>query len=196
MGIYDAVTALTVKPVISRDELDKYIKELSPGIDKTGKRVLGEVRLNFFREIPSWIQFYEGDPVSIYSAYFQKRKPNVWSPYMSAYTVFTRADVRRKGFATNLANHVKREAVKAGCKRMKDLAGSYVGYCFHTSCHDQFWAWTDRNSLMIDTPLVDPSEFPQDATPIAARKWTHRTTPLTKEELAEIVRTHKFAYDI
>ena len=186
---------MPIKPIADKEHLTAMIKALSPGIDKRGKNVLSEINLHWFRGIPSWVMTIENEPVTLYCAYFGKRRANVWSPYMNAYTVFTRADVRRRGYATHIAHHCKRLAVVAGCRRMKDLAGTRIGYQFHTANKDQFWAWTDNNALIIDTPLVDPSEFPPDTTPIAARKWTTRTRPLSYEEAEELIKDKKFAYD-
>lgn len=176
-------------------ELKPILAKLSEGIDRAGKNVLSETSLMAFRGVPIYVGFVDDEPVTLNATTFGKRKPNAWSPYMNGYIAFTKVSERRKRYALTLVEHVKKLAVAAGCLRVKGLAGTVLGTRFHARQGDQFWAFTDRRSLMVDSPLVDPSRFPQNVTPIAARKWTQRITPMTMEEVEEIIRTQKFSYD-
>lgn len=186
---------MDIRRIESRDELKTILEHLSVGIDRSGKKVLGETSLMAFRGVPIYVGYVKDEPVTLNATTFGKRKPNAWSPYMNGYIAFTKVDKRRCGHALELVYHVKKLAVESGCLRVKGLAGTVLGLRFHQRQGDQFWAWTDRDSIMVDSPLVEPSRFPPNATPIAARKWTNRLEPFSSEELEEIVRTKTFGYD-
>jgi hypothetical protein len=177
-------------------ELKRHVAVLGDGCKGKARMVLEEWRPNLFRGIPVFIGFRDGLPVTLNITHIGKRKTGVWEPYANCYTLWTRKDVRRQGFCHALFNHVKAQAIAAGCVRHRSLAGTYDGYAVHRAVGDEFWALTPKNELMIDSGWVTPDGgWPTDKPPKNARLYTDRLTPLSGEELDEIVRTTKLRYE-
>lgn len=165
------------------------------GSDKAGRKVLGDADMMFFRGVGVWVGIENGRPVTLNASHFSKRKKNVWQPYMNWYIAFTRIDERRKGYATDLAIHVRNLGVEAGCIRLKALAGTIAGTMFHWSLKDQMWALTPKNEIMVDTPIVK-KRFPTDKTPIEARQYTDRLKPFLLRDIKSILKETKLAYEV
>lgn len=175
-----------IRKIEDSTELKALLRTLAPKEvdDWRGKKVLSDTGMYAFRGVPIWVAFVEGQPVSINVSYFGKRKKNVWMPYMNFYIAFTRLDVRRRGYAWNLAMHVRQLAENAGCIRLKSMACTELGVRFHQKTNDDIWAFNpEQNVLLIDTPLVPRDRFPSDSTPIEVRPWTDNITPMTNEEV-------------
>jgi hypothetical protein len=186
---------MDIRLMQDKNEIKKCVDILLEGSDKGGKRVIAEWSMFHFRGVPVWIGFIDDQPVTLNISHFGKQKRDVWTPYMNFYTTFTRMDVRRRGYASHLYTYLRDKAIAVNCLRVKSLAGTTLGLRFHQAFKDQIWAWTDRNSMMIDSPLVDPSRFPVNTTPIAARKWTRSPQPMTNDEIEHSLQTMGFWYE-
>lgn len=160
-----------------------FLRDPPPGYAMTrGEReIIMDVGLAFFRGSGVWIGVVDGGIVTLNATYFGKRKKNAWEPYANVYTAFTRPDVRRRGYAKQMGLYVQTLAMNAGCRRLRSLAGSILGVHYHRCLGHEFWARTDKNEVVVDTPLVIPSP---EGIPSTARKWItdDRTVPLTVEE--------------
>ena len=185
---------MRIEKIGDKEQLKALVKLLKRDGDKSGKKILAEVDMLFWRGVPVWVGFNDEDPVTINATYFGKKKANSWEPYANGYTAFTRVDQRRRGYARELNTYIRDLAIGAGCLRLKALAGTKLGYHFHCAFGDQFWGLNDRHMLLVDTPLVDPARFPTGIAPISIRKWAQRTGPLTQEEL-EVILTEPLHYD-
>ena len=187
---------MDIRQVDDKLEVKKALEILKQGIDKNGKRVLADISVYMFRQIPVWIGYVDDLPVTINVSYCGRRKRNVWTPHVNEYIAFTRMDVRRRGHATELTTFVKEDArVNNKCVRLKSTIASTVGLRFHQKMGDDIWAMTDENILLVDTPLVDRDNFPPDSTPIEVRKWTNRTYPMTYEEIEQLLQKVKLRDD-
>jgi hypothetical protein len=186
-------------------ELSQIARVLTLNCRTSEKKILSpaEVRMMLFRGTSFWVLMdRDAMPVSLNATHFGKRKKNVWEPYANWYTAFTRPESRRMGYAKGLGWHVRREAVEAGCVRLRSLAGTYLGYRLHRSFGDQFWGITDKDELVVDTPLVTDEvlaargrePFPSRTTPMGARKWAQRTSPLTPT-MVEAYLERELRYD-
>lgn len=186
MRIID-VTEYSTKNVAFLSEVARQLTDMCP----RGERLIlspAEVRMMLFRGTPFWLGYVEDLPVTLNATKFGTRKKNIWEPYANWYIAYTRPACRRRGYARELATHVRNLAVEHGCVRLKALAGSRLGYQLHRGMGDQFWAMTPRNELVVDTPLVTTLTFPNDKTPASARQYTERTSPLLDYEVASLLK--------
>lgn len=118
--------------------------------------VLKDVRRDVFYGGAVWVTYYGADdsePVSLCVGKLGKRKKNIWEPYLNWYTAYTLPTYRRRGFATELYWAMEQEALKAGCRRVKSLAGSSAGLALHLSLGHQCWGKTDKDEVYVDSPL-------------------------------------------
>lgn len=165
------------------------------GLRKTDNRVIADARLMLYRRVPIWVGFVNGSPVTLHAAHLGKKKDNAWTPYANSYIAFTRMSERRKGHASELFLHVRKIATEHGCVRMKALIGTTLGVRFHQHFRDHIWAVNDRHMLVVDTPLVDSTKFPAEATPMSVRPLTNRTTPMSPEEVQEVLDSYVLGYE-
>lgn len=153
-----------------------------------GHRVLTELRRDVFYGGTVWVawQDHEGGPVpvSIHCTKLGKRKKNIWEPYANWYSAFTLPQYRRQGHATTLYRQMEQEALAAGCRRVKSLAGSSAGLALHLSLGHQCWGQTDNNEVWVDSPLPGCSGPYQGLAPPQAP--AQRPSP--KWELAQIIK--------
>lgn len=158
--------------------LDSVIKSA----DRKGKEVLADLRYYNFIKIELWCLYLDEEFRSLHIAHIGKKKSGVWEPYLNTYVAYTPPEFRRKKFASKLYFNIRQEAIKAGCRRIKSLAGSTEGMLFHQYFGDQFWGFTKNREVVVDSPLID-AEFPKMA-PMKVRKFCgDRITPLTLEEV-------------
>ena len=121
--------------------------------------VLTELRRDVFRGGRTWVLYggvpgaVNNVPLSIHCSRIGKRHKNIWEPYMNWYGAYTLPSDRRKGHAYSLYAHVEAVAVKAGCRRVKSLAGSSAGLGLHAALHHQCWGLTENNEVWVDSPL-------------------------------------------
>jgi hypothetical protein len=188
----------------SREDLQKVVKAMT-GDDPLEKRLLNSLGLGvmLFRGTPVWVGSVDGKPVTLNATHFGKRKKNTWEPYANWYVAYTRPDARRLGHAREMALFVRDLAVKDGCVRLKALAGSLAGFGLHASLGDQFWGLTEKDEVIVDTPIVSAEElvargrqpFPTDQTPASARQWVERLECFSVKELEAVLQMTKFRYD-
>lgn len=185
---------MLVKKIESRPELMDAIKILKEDADRATKKVLADCDMMFFRKVSIWIGYENDELVTLNATHFGKRKSSIWEPYSNYYIAVTKMSQRRQGYARALNSMIQREAVAAGCVRVKALDGTKLGVLFSEGLGYQAWGLTDKNELIIDHPLVD-IEWPTDKIPKTARKWTDRLTPLNQQEIQIILETTRFPYD-
>ena len=186
---------MDIKKIESRPELMDAIRGIKEGADRSTKKVLADTDMTFFRGVATWVGFVNGIPVTLNSTHFGKRKSGIWEPYSNYYIAVTRMENRRQGYARELNTYVEELAIKTGCIRVKALDGTRLGVLFTQGLGLDVWGLTDKNDLIVDSPLVFDGRFPESVTPKTAKKWTNRITPLTKEEIEFVLNNVKFRYD-
>ncbi len=143
--------------------------------------VLSEMSMFVFRGAIMYILVEKELPISFNVTYIGKRKKNVWEPYANWYSAYTVTPRRREGHAKKLATEVRNEAISLGCRRLKSLAGTYLGLVLHESFGDQFWGIRENMEVIIDTPLVDMPEYSTKPPPTAITKSKMSLKDVLKE---------------
>lgn len=138
-----------------------------------------------------WLKNDDGRIVSLNVSYVQKSKAkNAWGRYLNVYLALTLPDHRQYGYAKELMSEVERQALLAGCKRLKSLAGSPLGALLHLSLGHSFWGPTPKGELKVDSQLGNADlvylEFP-NGVPIEARQNAVGKAPLTATQILEIM---------
>lgn len=95
-----------------------------------------------------------GLPLSVHCTKLGKRKKNAWEPYANWYTAYTLEDLRRRGLAQALYRAMEAEALAAGCRRVKSLAGSREGLHLHNALDHHCWGYTPNDEVYVDSPLM------------------------------------------
>lgn len=149
--------------------------------------VLTELRRDVFRGGRTWVLNKDGIPTSIHCSRIGKRKKNKFEPYANWYGAYTLPAERRKGYAYRLYSHVEAEAVKAGCRRIRSLAGSSAGLGLHLALRHKCWGLTPDNEVWVDSPLPFPGweEFYEVG---EVPPQVPRQTPLSLIEVHKYIR--------
>ncbi len=122
--------------------------------------VLAEVELHVFRGATLFVGHEpDGTPLTYNVTRLGKKKKNVWEPYANWYIAYTPVAVRRRGYARGLAEMVKDMAIAHGCVRLKALAGTRLGLLLHIGLGDELWGVTDKDEVVVDTPLVPNAAY-------------------------------------
>jgi len=142
-------------PVADKIEIGAVIKEMALLANEPKRHpVLAETGLYVFWGATVYVYFDEDDvPLSMNCTKFGKRKKNVWEPYGNWYGAYTLPAHRRMGYAYRLYAEVERDLVKAGCRRIKSLAGSSAGLGLHRALRHQCWGLTAENEVFVDSVL-------------------------------------------
>lgn len=187
--------------------LSGVARQLTEGAPVQDRKVLSpaEVRMMLFRGTPFWVGYaHDGvEPVTLNATKFGKKKTNTWEPYANFYIAYTTPAKRRQGFAKELAEYVRIQAVLAGCVRMKSLAGTRLGYLLHRSLGDRFWGFAPTGELLVDSPIVSSSvlitrgrqPFPTDATPMGVRKYSNLVSPMDPDYIEEYIEQMPLRFD-
>lgn len=99
------------------------------------------------------LQDAEGLPLSIHVSHFNKRKKNIYEPYMNWYLAYTIPPNRRQGLATSLYRQAEAEAIERGCRRVKALAGTAPGVWLHFALDHMMWGRRPEGDIIVDSPL-------------------------------------------
>lgn len=161
----------------------------NPLTTRSDKSILGDSEMLLWRGVRVLVGFVNEKPVTINITHFGKRRARgsrgVWEPRANFYTAWTKHSERRKGYARKMITHIEREAVEAGCVRLKSLAGTTLGVRFHEGLGHDMWGFNDSKEILVNTPLVSRDRFPTEKPPMNVRKFVTRNTPLTPEEINE-----------
>lgn len=151
MSIIYAIEQLTPGDVPAAQYLVNAM--LAVGAEK--HPVLTELRRDVWRGARVWVcaDNRTGLPLAMTCGKLGKRKKNLWEPYLNWYGAYTLPAYRRRGYATALYRRMEAEALSAGCRRVKSLAGSAAGAALHLSLGHQFWGKTLNDELWVDSPL-------------------------------------------
>lgn len=185
---------LAVKATTDQGIARAWVKEM-------GERhaILADVPTLVFRGSTLYVLTEGGAPVSLTCWYFGRKKSTVWRPYANFYTVYTAARRRREGLATVLVRYVRQKAIESGCRRMKSLAGTMAGLCFHASFSDLLWGLRndrpEQREVVVDTPLVELPAYAHTVPPSVLFQRTDAARPLSLEEVLEELGDQKLRYD-
>lgn len=150
--------------------------------------VLIELRRDVFRGGTVWVLWEDETFLSLNCSRIGKRKKNIWEPFLNWYTAYTTPTERRKGYATELYTHAEREALNAGCRRVKSLAGSSAGLALHLSLGHQCWGLTEGNEVWVDSPLPGHEDLYKGLVPPQAPEQRPMLRPFVKHFIKEGLR--------
>ncbi len=124
--------------------------------------VLKDLRRDVFYGGTVWVAYLgpeANEPLSVHCTKLGKRKKNAWEPVANWYTAYTTSHRRRSGYATALYMAMEADAVAAGCRRIKSLAGSGAGLGLHKHLGHACWGLTENNEVWVDSALPGYEHF-------------------------------------
>ncbi len=147
--------------------------------------LFAEVRMYVFQGARTWV-LYNGDfPVSLHCTKIGKRKKNVWEPVANWYAAYTLPAYRRRGHAYRLYAEMEKEAIKAGCRHVKSLAGSSAGLGLHRALQHRCWGQVPTGEVFVYSPLPGQEHlYPKGAVPPQAPQ----ELTMTKAEINALIK--------
>jgi len=148
--------------------------------------VLQELGLYVFWGARVWAYVDSHDvPLSIHASKLGKKKTNVWLPCVNWYAAYTLPEFRRKGYAYRLYAEMEKEAVRAGCRHVKSLAGSSAGLGLHKALGHRCWGQVPTGEVFVYSPLPGHEHiYPPGAVPPQAPS----PKPLTQASIDSLIR--------
>lgn len=148
--------------------------------------VLQEMGLYVFWGARVWVLGdAQGNPLSIHATKIGKRKKNIWEPAANWYAAYTLPAHRRRGHAYRLYAEMEREAVMAGCRHVKSLAGSAAGLGLHLSLRHKCWGQVPTGEVFVYSPLPGFEHiYPKGATPPQAPC----PEPLSQSNIRDLIK--------
>jgi hypothetical protein len=164
--------------------------------NRSERDLLNTMRTSKFYGCRVFAYVIEGQAQSFSAIKYQSSpRKNAWGRYLNWYYAYTIPHCRQVGLATELQRWVE-ETSLGDYQRLKSLAGSWLGYKLHRSLRHHVWGLTEKDELLIDTPLCAwdngrAGNFPSDTVAYHARGLKQpRLTPHASALVIEWEQRH------